>query len=110
MRESQIENYGKQRAKNLGWYVRKYTTPSRRSAPDDIFAKEGRVFWVEFKATGEVPTELQDLEHIEMRGYGLTVYVCDSKDGIANILANEDLALEMRSEAQKAYTLGSHVR
>lgn len=72
--ESRIVDYATQR----GMWVRKFTSPSRRGAPDRIFAYRGRVFFIEMKATGEKPTKLQALEHKKMRAAGLTVYVCDS--------------------------------
>lgn len=92
-RESQIEGWSKQLARNLHYYVRKFKTPARRSAPDDIFAKHGRVFFVEFKATGDVPSDLQKHEHKVMRAAGLTVYVCDSKEGFLEVFKREDMAI-----------------
>lgn len=94
LRESQIEGWAKQIARNCGWWVRKFKTPARRSAPDDIFAKHGRVFFIEFKATGCVPSDLQDEEHRIMRAVGLTVYVVDSKQGFLDVFVPEDQALE----------------
>jgi hypothetical protein len=43
-----------------------------------VFAKGGRVIWVEFKATGEKLTDLQAEEHIEMQAAGLDVRWYDS--------------------------------
>lgn len=81
MLEGVLEKKSKARARRDGWYARKYTSPQHRSSPDDIFAKNGRVFFVEFKRTGESPTELQAEEHRVMRAAGLAVYVCDSYSG-----------------------------
>lgn len=80
MRESSIERAANKLAKKQGWWVRKFKSPGRRSAPDDIYAKNGRVFWIEFKRKGEKPTELQAAEHKRMREAGLTVYVCDCRE------------------------------
>jgi hypothetical protein len=80
MRESRIEAAANRLAKKLGFWERKFKTPARRSAPDRIYAKNGRVFWIEFKRKGEKPTELQRGEHERMRAAGLTVYVCDCKE------------------------------
>lgn len=93
LRESEVEGWSKQVAKNLGWWVRKFKTPSRRSAPDDIFAKHGRVFFIEFKAWGIVPSLLQAEEHRTMRAAGLTVYVCDSRDSFITVFQPEDEAI-----------------
>ena len=78
MLERDIESRAVAYARRLGWYVRKFTSPHRRSAPDDIFAYQQRTFWIEFKKPGGVPTELQQAEHDEMRSKGLTVYVADN--------------------------------
>lgn len=92
MREKDIERYSKDLARRQGWWVRKFTSPGHRSAPDDIFAKHGRVFWVEFKATGEKPTPLQEEEHAKMRMAGLTVYWTDCREGFKLILDDENAA------------------
>lgn len=91
LRERDIEQWAVRRARERGWWVRKFKSINRRSAPDDIFAKYGRVFFIEFKATGEKPTPLQEEEHREMRAAGITVYVCDSREQFTGIMANEDL-------------------
>lgn len=93
LRESQIEGWAVQCARNLRYYVRKYKTPARRSAPDRIFAKHARVFFIEFKATGDVPSDLQAEEHRKMRLAGLTVYVVDSKEGFLEVFVPEDEAI-----------------
>lgn len=89
MREKDIESWSKRLANKHGWWCRKFASPGKRSAPDDIFAKHGRVFFVEFKATGEEATELQADEHEEMRAVGLTVYVCDSREQFDKIIRHE---------------------
>lgn len=78
MQENKIERAVSRYASKLGFYERKFSTPGRRSAPDRIFALNGNVFWIEFKATGQKPTPLQLHEHELMRRKGLTVYVVDS--------------------------------
>ena len=90
MRERDIESWSGRKAKEAGWWHRKFTSPGNRSVPDRVFARNGRVFWVEFKATGQKPTELQEDEHRKMRSAGLTVYWTDSRDGFAFILAMEE--------------------
>lgn len=89
MRERDIEEWAVRKAREQGWWVRKFASPNRRSAPDDIFAKHGRVFWIEFKATGEEPTALQEEEHAKMRAAGLTVYVCDSRHTFIGVMLSE---------------------
>lgn len=90
MLERDIESWSKRKAKAAGWWVRKFKSPGNRSVPDDVFAKDGRSFYVEFKATGETPTDLQAEEHRQMREAGLTVYWCDSRLGFDWILKQEN--------------------
>lgn len=76
--ERDVESRCKEWARGRGWWVRKFASPANRSVPDDVFGKEGRVIWVEFKRPGEKPTELQVEEHAKMRAAGLDVRVFDS--------------------------------
>lgn len=87
MREGLIQDWAVRKAREAGVWARKFRTENRRSAPDYIFGHKGEVWWVEFKATGEKPTELQQQEIDEMRAHGLTVYVCDSREQAAEILS-----------------------
>lgn len=80
MRESTIEAAANRLAKKLGWWERKFKSPGRRSAPDRIYAKNGHVFFIEFKAPGKRPTPLQLREHKRMRAAGFGVYVCASHE------------------------------
>lgn len=91
MRESDIESWSVKYARKRGWWARKFRTMHRRAAPDFIFGKNGIVFWVEFKATGEAPTPLQADEHKDMRAHGLTVYVCDSRETFPGMLEAQEL-------------------
>lgn len=99
LRERDIEDWAVARARRQGWWVRKFKTIQRRSAPDDIFGKYGRVFWIEFKAPGQKPTPLQEEEHREMRAAGLTVYVCDSRDLFDDIMEGEDVVWVRRGKS-----------
>lgn len=94
LREYQVENWCTALAKRMGWWCRKFTSPAFRSVPDRIFAKLGRVFWVEFKAWGQVPTPAQMIEHETMRGFGLTVYWVDNREDFALLMEKEDAALQ----------------
>lgn len=97
MRESTIEAAANRLAKKLGWWERKFKSPGRRSAPDRIYAKNGHVFFIEFKAPGKRPTPLQLSEHKRMRAAGLSVYVCDSRDEYEAIFEYEDAQAALRS-------------
>lgn len=89
LREKDIESACKAKARRLGWLVRKYSSPHNSAVPDDLFIKGGRVIFVEFKAPGKKPTELQAEEIKKMREAGATVYVVDSISQFEGILADE---------------------
>lgn len=93
--EHQIEDWSKTHAKARGWWSRKFTSPACRSVPDDIFAKGGRVFFVEFKATGKIATPAQIAEHREMQRHGLTVYTIDSREAFEALLDKEEMEAQM---------------
>lgn len=89
MLERDIEKHGNTFAERLGCWQKKFKTPGRRAAPDRIYALNGRVWWIEYKAPGETPTKLQVLEHERMRKHGLRVYVCDSKESARAVIQKE---------------------
>lgn len=93
MREKFIETSVVRKFRLAGWYVRKYTSPARRSVPDDIFLKDGFVFFIEFKATGAKPTKNQLEEIAAIRKHGGIVYVVDS------IAFGNEILLRMESLA-----------
>jgi hypothetical protein len=72
-REKSIEKACKNWAIDHGFWVRKFKSPGRRSAPDDVFCHSGVIVFWEFKAEGEKPTKLQDDEHKLMRSHGMIV-------------------------------------
>lgn len=91
MLERDVQKKAVKAAKLHGWWAKKFVAMGRRSAPDYIFLKNGRVFWVEFKATGGRATDLQKLEHEDIRKHGGTVYVCDDPHNfVLDILRIED--------------------
>lgn len=77
MLERDIEKRVSDYAAKKGFWNRKFTSPQRRGVPDRVFARFGRVFWIEFKAAGKKPTPLQLAEIAKMRAVGLVVYVVD---------------------------------
>lgn len=84
--ERDLESACDRLAKRKGAFVRKYKGPGRRSHPDKLYALNGP-WWVEFKRSGEVPTELQWLEICAMHKAGLEVYWTDSYEEFEEILA-----------------------
>lgn len=78
LRESAIEGYVCRLAKDAGWLVFKFVSPSNSGVPDRIFIKDGRVVFIEFKAPGKKPTMLQNRIITKIRKAGIEAYVCDN--------------------------------
>ena len=78
MLEKKIEEAVCLYAKNKGLLVYKFTSPNRGAVPDRLFVRpDGRVFFIEFKATGKKPTPAQEREHNRLRLQHVDVYVVD---------------------------------
>lgn len=87
MLEREIEAYLVRKVKAKGGIAYKFTSPQRRSVPDRLVVlPTGRMFFVELKAPGKVPTRLQVHEHEVLRGLGQLVFVVDSKEGVDALL------------------------
>lgn len=86
MLERDIEAYLVKRCKEIGALCDKFTSPQRRSVPDRLITFNGRVLFVELKATGKKPTEAQVRDHERRRAAGAVVFWADSKEGVDRIL------------------------
>lgn len=61
-----------------GMLVEKFTSPGKRSVPDDMFSCTGGfVFFIEFKAPGKTASEKQAKDHERRRTMGFEVFVVD---------------------------------
>ena len=79
MLEKTIEAALIRRVTALGGMCEKFTSPGRRSVPDRVVTLPGgRIVFVECKAPGTVPTELQERDHGRRRALGCEVVVIDS--------------------------------
>lgn len=79
MLEREIESKVCEYAKSKGLLVYKFTSPARSSVPDRLFIlPSGKVYFIEFKRTGEVATPQQEREHVRIRGHGVPVFVVDN--------------------------------
>lgn len=78
MRESDVEDYFKLRAKQCGAEARKMKWIGRRNAPDQFLVRKGRVYLVELKKPGEKPRIGQQREFQVLRLAGADVRVLDS--------------------------------
>jgi hypothetical protein len=95
VRESKIESASVAYAKMRGWWTCKIKSASQNSLPDRLFGKKkpnghAYLFFVEFKATGKEPTEIQLHKRDEMRDQGMRVYACDSRELFRTILEHEN--------------------
>ena len=81
MLEKQIEQKVCDYAKDRGLLVYKFTSPARAAVPDRMFVvPSGKVFFIEFKASGKKPTVPQTREHQGHRDHGVLVFVVDNVD------------------------------
>lgn len=79
MLERDVERALVDRVKALGGTAEKFTSPGRRSVPDRIVTLPGgRIVFIELKAPGKRPTELQERDHERRRALGCDVRVIDS--------------------------------
>lgn len=82
MLEKTIEAALIKRVKALGGMAEKFTSPNKHSVPDRIVTLPGgRIIFVELKAPGKLPTELQLRDHAKRRALGCDVRVIDSIEG-----------------------------
>lgn len=79
MLERDVERALVQRVKSLGGTCEKFTSPTKRSVPDRIVTLPGgRIIFVEVKAPGKKPTELQARDHEQRMALGCDVRVIDN--------------------------------
>lgn len=85
-----LENTCKRWARDRGWFVRKFRSPGHNADPDDVFIKAGRVLFVEFKARGQEPTDLQDIIIKEMLAAGADVVWLDNVEDFKAVLGHRE--------------------
>ena len=82
MLERDIEKALVKRIKTLGGLCEKFVSPSNIGVPDRIVTLPGEIVFIELKSPGKTPTAKQLKDHEKRRGYGCTVLVIDSLEGI----------------------------
>ena len=83
MREKAIETYLRDQVRKAGGAAMKWVSPGNSGVPDRIvFLPGGRVVFVELKAPGKKPTQLQLVQHERLRALGCDVRVIDSREGV----------------------------
>lgn len=79
MLEKHVENALLRRVKAIGGMCEKFVSPNKRSVPDRIVTLPGgKIIFVELKAPGKSPTELQLRDHARRRALGCDVRVIDT--------------------------------
>lgn len=87
MRETAIEKKLVQAVKAAGGIAPKFVSPGFDGMPDRIvLLPSGHVSFVEVKAPGEKPRQLQLARHRLLRGLGFKVYVLDDEQQIGGLL------------------------
>lgn len=89
MREKNIENYLVKQVKKLGGLCYKFISPGNAGVPDRIIVKNGKLIFMELKASGKSVRTLQRLQIDKLMKQGQIVYVADSKEKIDCILKQE---------------------
>ena len=83
MLEKDIEKHFVKQVKLAGGKAYKWTSPGNVGVPDRIVLfPPGQIFFVELKATGKKPTDLQLAKHAELKKLGHTVFIIDSKEKV----------------------------
>ena len=87
MLEKEIEQELRKQTEALGCLCLKFVSPGRAGVPDRIIlAPHGRAIFVELKAPGKKPREIQLFVHKKFRELGFPVYVVDSPAQIQEVL------------------------
>jgi hypothetical protein len=81
MLEREIENRVVKYAKDRKFLAYKFTSPSNRSVPDRLLiSPTGKIFFIEFKRKGKLPTKLQDFTIQTFKSRGVSVSIIDDCD------------------------------
>lgn len=88
MNESAIEGYLRDRVKALGGMAYKFVSPGNAGVPDRlVLLPDGRVVFVETKASGKKSTPLQGVQQRRIRTLGFPVYAeIDSKEKVDAVI------------------------
>lgn len=77
--EGKVQDKANAHAKRRGAFCFKVESPTMNSLPDYAYSHRNcGAFFIEYKAPGQKPTQLQNQRHQEMAAAGLTVYWTDS--------------------------------
>jgi len=87
VRERNIETYLRDQVCKAGGAAMKWVSPGNNGVPDRIVIMPGgRMAFVELKAPGKKPTQLQLVQHERLRALGCDVRVIDSREGVDELI------------------------
>ena len=87
MREKEVEQALVRSVKKVGGLCMKFTCPGMDGVPDRlVLLPFGKCAFVELKAPGQKPRQLQIARHRLLRMLGFKVYVLDDMDKIGEII------------------------
>jgi len=76
-----VQTLAREYALSLGILSRRYKIPKRRFGLDELFMKNGKSFFIEFKKKKKKPTEGQEREMIALDEYNMPNYWTDKFEG-----------------------------
>lgn len=83
MLEKDVERYLAKRVKALGGLCWKWVSPGHSGVPDRIVVlPQGKVYFIELKRPGGVPTPLQRLTLAQLTALGCRATWLDSKEAV----------------------------
>lgn len=87
MRESTIESRLRTEAKKRGGLALKFVSPGLNGVPDRlVLMPNGRMAFIELKAPGKTPRQLQLKRKRQLEALGFRVYVVDGMEQIGGVL------------------------
>jgi hypothetical protein len=88
LKEIRVEEYLKKQIRKAGGSCYKWTSPGNAGVPDRIvMMPEGRIAFVETKATSKKPRPLQVVQMNILKNLGFRVEVLDSYDAVDRFVA-----------------------
>ena len=90
MTEKNIERYLVRKVRETGGKAYKFVSPGNAGVPDRlVIFPSGRIVFIELKAPGKIPTNLQKAKHRELEKLKQRVFVIDSKEKVDAVLQQE---------------------
>ena len=91
MKEKQVETYLKEQVEKRGGICWKFESPGTAGVPDRIVVLNGETVFVEVKAPGEKPRDLQRKRISQIRQARGRARWLDSKEAVDQFLSKMDL-------------------